>query len=153
MRRPEKCSMLRSCCRLSLFNTSLHACGGGFTSGLCVDGGLLCGLLFSGHLLVRQEVLACGQAVSSEDGDSHSASVQFRHGLLNHADLGKVLQGGTQVVEVTRAGQGIEPGHNCDLQLRTVNVEVDIAQEPAGQRSCMPTAMLEYVPPKLVSSS
>ncbi len=41
-----------SLCRLSLFNASLHACGGGFASGLCVDGGLLRGLLFSGNVLV-----------------------------------------------------------------------------------------------------
>ena len=87
--------MRRSLCLLSLFDASLHACGGGFASGLCVDCGLLCGLLFSGHLFVGQEVLACWQAVASEDGSSHSASVQFRYGLLNHAYLGKVLQGGT----------------------------------------------------------
>ena len=123
--------MRRSLCLLSLFNASLYACCGGFASGLCVDGCLLGCLLFSGHLLVGQEVLACGQAVSSENGYSHSASVQFRHGLLNHAYLGKVLQSSAQVVKVTRAGQSIEPGHDSGLQLRTVNVEIDIAQEPA----------------------
>ena len=95
--------MLRSCCRLSLFNASLHACGGGFTSGLCVDGGLLRGLLLSGYLILGQEVLACGQAVASEDGYSNGASVQFRYCLLNCAELGKVKQGGAQVVEVAGA--------------------------------------------------
>ena len=86
--------MRRSLCRLSLFNASLHACGGGFASGLCVDSGLLRGLLLRGHLLVSQQVLACWQAVAGEDGHSHSAAVKFRHGLLDQADLGKVLQGG-----------------------------------------------------------
>ena len=57
--------MCRSLSRLSLFKASLHACGGGFASGLCIDGCLLCGLLLSGSLLLGQEVLGSWNTMPS----------------------------------------------------------------------------------------